>query len=370
VRLPLGRAGVTVVSLTAAVLLVAALPAGAVASVSAPSPQARAAALGQQVRALEVRAEVATQAYDAIEAKLGQLTTAHLLEQQRLAADRQARSATVGEEDTGLSALYESGGPIALYSTLFSPGGLSNYADQLETVGRLVSAQEAVSARQQHADGRIASLTSRLGALAARQTTLQEKVAATAKSIGADLVTQQHLLAVADAQVRALERADQTSTDSADAAAFAAALATAGGGGNPTPPTPWAAKAIAAIKTRLGTPYLWGGTGPEAFDCSGLTGYSYETAGVSMPRTAAQQYFAGTHPGLADLRPGDLLFWATNPADPETIYHVAMYAGGDLMWSDDQTGDTARLQPIWFSGFAGATQVVPSMAAEVPGPRW
>jgi cell wall-associated NlpC family hydrolase len=356
--------------LVAGLLLVSLAAPGGAAPGADPGPAARAAALSAQVRALEVRAEIATQRYDTVEAKLGQLTTEHLLEERQLAAEAAARTATIGQEDTGLSALYESGGPIAMYSALLQPGGLTAYADQQETVGRLVGAQEAVSARQQRNDARIATLSAHLGVVAAHQTSLQDKVAAAAEAIETDLATQRHLLAVADAEVRALARADEIAADNADAAAFRAALEAAGGGGNPTPPTSWAAAAITAIKTKLGTPYLWGGTGPDAYDCSGLTGYAYEQAGVSMPRTAAQQYLAGTHPGLADLRPGDLLFWATDPSNPATIYHVAMYAGGDLMWSDDHTGDTARLQPIWFSGFAGITQVVPSMAAAVPGPRW
>lgn len=131
-----------------------------------------------------------------------------------------------------------------------------------------------------------------------------------------------------------------------------------------------AARALQAILRHLGSPYLWGGTGPTQFDCSGLTGAAYAAAGVLLPRTAAQQYLAGIHPALADLRPGDLLFWADDPSDPATIHHVAMYAGGDLMVSTDHTGDVARIQPIWADGFAGATRPVPALADAVGGPFW
>lgn len=78
---------------------------------------------------------------------------------------------------------------------------------------------------------------------------------------------------------------------------------------------------------QLGKPYAYGASGPSAFDCSGLTYGAWRSAGVALPRVAAQQYSSGPHVGLNQLRPGDLMFWATNPRNPATIYHVAMYIG-------------------------------------------
>jgi cell wall-associated NlpC family hydrolase len=130
------------------------------------------------------------------------------------------------------------------------------------------------------------------------------------------------------------------------------------------------AKVIAAARTLLGKPYVWGGTGPNGYDCSGLTGYAYAAAGISLPRTAAQQWLSGPHPQVKDLQPGDLLFWASDPTDMSSIHHVAIYLGDGMMISTNHTGDVARIQPVWLDEFVGATRPDPAMALRVPGPRW
>ncbi len=71
--------------------------------------------------------------------------------------------------------------------------------------------------------------------------------------------------------------------------------------------------------------YAWGGNGPRGYDCSGLTQQAFASAGVSLPRTAAQQYSAVQHVPLSQMRPGDLVFWGSG-AD---IWHVAIYLGGN-----------------------------------------
>lgn len=90
-------------------------------------------------------------------------------------------------------------------------------------------------------------------------------------------------------------------------------------------------RAIAFALAQIGKPYAWGGTGPGAYDCSGLTMRSYQAAGVRLPHFAAYQYAAGHPLTRGQLRPGDLLFWARNSLNPATIYHAALYLGRGLM---------------------------------------
>ncbi|MCU1633664.1 MAG: hypothetical protein JWM61_2316 [Micrococcaceae bacterium] len=79
--------------------------------------------------------------------------------------------------------------------------------------------------------------------------------------------------------------------------------------------------------SKRGNPYYyaWGGNGPLGYDCSGLTQQAFASAGVSLPRTAAQQFFAVQHVPLSQMQPGDLVFWGSGG----DIWHVAIYIGGN-----------------------------------------
>ena len=92
----------------------------------------------------------------------------------------------------------------------------------------------------------------------------------------------------------------------------------------------------------IGTPYQYGGNGPQNFDCSGLVQYIYRGVGVDVPRTAAEQYEATQSIGLSELRPGDLLFFRIHGR----ISHVAIYAGEGRFVHAPQTGRNVELRPL------------------------
>ncbi len=125
-----------------------------------------------------------------------------------------------------------------------------------------------------------------------------------------------------------------------------------------TPDSPAAspgAAALLAAQSRIGTPYRYGGSGPEAFDCSGLVAYSYQQAGVTVPRTAAQQYALARPVRRAELRAGDLVFFRLSGRN---VSHVGIYAGDGQFVHAPQTGGlvrTASLDDEWYrERYAGA----------------
>ncbi len=123
---------------------------------------------------------------------------------------------------------------------------------------------------------------------------------------------------------------------------------------------------LAAALSRVGLPYVWGGSGPYVFDCSGLVQWSMRQAGIVMPRVAVDQAQTGPLIPLSDLQPGDLLFYHTDPTAPSYISHVAIYLGDGKMLQAPQPGMDVQVVPAVFDGgFAGAVEVYPRVAAAV-----
>ncbi|MCL1900690.1 MAG: C40 family peptidase, partial [Promicromonosporaceae bacterium] len=92
--------------------------------------------------------------------------------------------------------------------------------------------------------------------------------------------------------------------------------------------------------------YQWGGTGNPGWDCSGLTQAAWRHAGINITRTSRSQWNAVTQIPHSALRPGDLLFWASDPTNPATINHVAIYAGGGMQVHSPSPGRTVEEIPV------------------------
>lgn len=101
--------------------------------------------------------------------------------------------------------------------------------------------------------------------------------------------------------------------------------------------------ALRVAETRIGSPYRYGGSGPDTFDCSGLVSYAYSSVGIRLPRTAAQQYAAVRPVPRQDLEPGDLVFFRVDGAG---VGHVGIYAGDGRFVDAPQTGGRVRLASL------------------------
>ena len=147
-----------------------------------------------------------------------------------------------------------------------------------------------------------------------------------------------------------------------------ASTSTAGAGQVTAAAAPTAALGamLSAAMSRRGLPYVYGAAGPGSFDCSGLVQWSFAQAGITMPRTAAEQALAGPAVPVSQLQPGDLLFYHTDPTAPGYISHVGIYLGNGWMIQAPQPGMDVEVVHAYFGAeFAGAVRVSPAQAAAV-----
>ena len=127
-----------------------------------------------------------------------------------------------------------------------------------------------------------------------------------------------------------------------------------------------AARAIAYARQQLGKPYLWGGTGPDAFDCSGLVMMAYRAAGISIARTSQAQWATEVKVPAAQVQPGDLVFFAGADGTVTDPGHVGLVIGNGKMVEAYATGFPIRVSSYQNRGAIGFTR--PAANAKVsPG---
>ncbi|MEU3557150.1 C40 family peptidase [Streptomyces fragilis] len=125
-----------------------------------------------------------------------------------------------------------------------------------------------------------------------------------------------------------------------------------GSGGTTGASTSLGQKAVAFAETRIGLPYVWGATGPDSYDCSGLTQAAWKAAGVDLPRTTYDQVNAGTTVPVSEARPGDLVFFY------DDVTHVGIYTGEGMMIHAPKPGTYVREESIYYDGEGSIHSIV------------
>ena len=142
----------------------------------------------------------------------------------------------------------------------------------------------------------------------------------------------------------------QTQATSGDPSSGNSSAAVTGPSPNVPAPSPQAAVAVNTAEAQLGKPYVYAGSGPDVFDCSGLTMFAWAAAGVSLPHNAEAQFEALPHLSIDQLQPGDLVFFGS------PIHHVGMFVGNGTMIEAPYTGVDVRYHSIYRPDFAGAAR--------------
>ena len=186
----------------------------------------------------------------------------------------------------------------------------------------------------------IAATTESISALATREagvTVTVTRLATRAATLQRQAETAAASASAAQARVSSLEqRAAEAARKAADAERAKAVAANG--------------PAVAYAMAQVGKAYVWGASGPSAFDCSGLTMAAWSQAGVSLPHSAAAQYAGGRHISESELQPGDLVFYYSG------ISHVGMYIGGGKIVNALNPGSGVRISGLHDMPYVGAVR--------------
>ncbi|MER7706181.1 NlpC/P60 family protein [Kitasatospora sp. NPDC097605] len=376
---PAGRARVSILTGVAAAAVALSAQSGAHADPAPTKDQVK-----EQVDQLNEQAEVATEKYNGAQAKQQELQK-QVAELQDKVARQQA---VVTEAQGGLAEIageqYRTGGISQTVQLMLSasPDNFLNQADALNQAGstqsgalkelqeqqrrldqdrtetqaklaELESTTQQLKSSKEDVQGKLQKAQDLLNTLTEQERqairAAEEKAAAEAKA-KADA-------AKAEAAKAAKEKADaeRASRDTNRSNLSAPTSGSSGSSGSSTAAAPAAeaakpaapaangsraAAAIAAAESKLGAPYVYGATGPNSFDCSGLTGWAYAQAGVSLPRTSQAQATAGTQIGkdISKAQPGDLVIFYGDR------HHVGIYVGGGQVIHAPKPGASVRYE--------------------------
>jgi cell wall-associated NlpC family hydrolase len=366
---PASRARVSILTGVAAAAVALSAQSGAHAD-----PQPTKDQVKEQVDQLNEQAEQATEKYNAAQEKQQALEKQvsglqdQVARQQAQVTDMQGGLAEIAGEQ------YRNGGisPTVQLMLSTSPDNFLNQAGALNQAGdtqknqlkQLQEEQRKLDQDRTEAQGKLAELESTTQQLKTSKEEVQNKLKAAQDLL--NTLTEQERQAIRQAE----EKAAADAKAQADAAAKAAAQQQAaadrasrdssrtdissgsGSSGAATSSSPVAkpaapgsshgAAALAAAASKIGSPYVWGATGPGSFDCSGLMVWAFNQVGVSLPRTSQEQAGAGTRIGsdISQAQPGDLLIFFSD------AHHVGIYAGNGQVLHAPKPGASVRYEAV------------------------
>ncbi|KUO16519.1 C40 family peptidase [Streptomyces dysideae] len=296
----------------------------------------------KQVEKLYEEAEAPTEEYNAIREK-----------QQKLQREVDGARDRLARKQQEINELREQTGPLAAeqYRTggidpsvqLFLSSDPDEYLGKAEALGRTghrqAAALQALESRQRELAQERADAAQRLTALEEARARAEAKK----DEVQSKLTEARKLLNSLTAEQRARMAAAQQRADAAAGTSDAPTSYTGPASGR-------ARTAIEFAYAQLGKPYEWGATGPGSYDCSGLVGAAWRSAGVSLPRTVQQMYDAGRKVARSDMQPGDIIYWYNSSQ------HNGMYVGNGKAIHAPRTGKNIEIVPVDTMPFFAASR--------------
>ncbi|MGW5209958.1 NlpC/P60 family protein [Streptomyces sp. NPDC004051] len=343
------RARVTVLTTAAA----AAVVLSSQAANAAPSEKPSKDEVKAKVDKLYQQAEQATEKYNGAKEKQEKLQKEISTIQDNVAKGQQELNELRDGLGSMASAQYRSGG-LDPSLQLFLSADPDDYLDkaatldqlstqQVDALKKIQEKQRELAQQRSEASGKLEDLDSTRTELGKKKKEVQSKLGAAQKLLNSLTAEEKAQLAQEEERAtRASERevlkasgsGSGSGTDAGTAAGTGSSAPVSSGSGR-------AGAAFAAAQSKLGTPYVYGATGPSSFDCSGLTSWAYAQAGVGLPRTSEAQTGAGTKIySASQLQVGDLVFFFND------LHHVGLYAGNGQIIHAPRSGTVVRYESM------------------------
>lgn len=357
--------------------------------------QAQVVAAQDRLTALAATAQQAVSRYRIVLARLQSAQRAAAAARATYAAATADADAQQQRVDSFARAAYMSGGPFTTVAVVLSADGPAGVLDRASLFGAVSQSQAKMLAQLVQArkvQSQAAAVADAATAKVAKGLTRADQLRRTALMA----MTNQHAvvtkltnvqdgiaktLAAHESQVADLARQRAAARVRANLAAQRAALAAswaqleAAGEAMPLATRAQGRRVVKWAKRQLGIPYSWGGGdvhGPTlgminqqgnpaglhtvGFDCSGLTLFAWARVGFNLDHFTGYQWLEGHHIPLEQVRPGDLVFFARNTANPMTIHHVGIYVGNGKMIDAPHTGAKVRYDDVFVPGLIGAVR--------------
>lgn len=350
--------GLSTLALTVATFALPGGPAAVAAPTAVTVAQAKA-----QVEQLQVEAEALDQEYVGVKEQLDQ-GRAKLATKQADVEDQAEKVAAIKRQVGQVALAQFQNRNVDTAAQIFFNSDTDDFLSQISTVEKVSQNQNTVLQDFQEQQAQLADLEHSSATDLAALTEQEKQLAKLRAESDQKIAESKKVLAqLTKAERAALAAAEKKAAAEAKAQAERAAGGTssgstpkAGSSSSDDTPAPAAtgsgrgATALAFARKELGKPYRFGAAGPEAYDCSGLTGAAWKAAGVTLPRTSQAQIRVGKPVAKSDLRAGDLVFFYSSTAPS----HVALYVGNGVILHSPRPGKSVEYSKLAYMPFSGA----------------
>lgn len=254
-------------------------------------------------------------------------------ELQKRIAPLSAQAKQALDQVGAMATTYYKSGPAPAFSALLAGGAPGSLPERLALLDRIAADEHKQVATLTETRNRFTAEKRKLEGLIAVEAKQEAELAAKKKQIDAEIKRLQRMLAEAKRAAAASTSGPRTTVQVSGCPKVSAIGA--------------AAIAVQTACAQIGDPYVWGAAGPDAFDCSGLTQYSWGKAGVYLTHHTADQWNETTRVSSSEARAGDLVFFYSD------LHHVGLYLGNGLMVHAPREGKPVQVSQVSYMPVAG-----------------